>query len=46
MGDTLKKVQPGDPLVIPAQTFNTFVDAAKDFLRRQHHQGQAGPPAP
>jgi hypothetical protein len=28
MGDTLKKVQSGDPLRIPASTFNTFIDAA------------------
>ena len=32
----LDKVQPGAPLAIPAQTFNTFVDAAKDFRERQH----------
>ncbi len=46
MGDTLKKVRPGDALVIPAATFNTFVDTANDFLRRQHLQGQAGTPEP
>ena len=28
VGDTLRKVQAGDPLAIPAGTFNTFVDAA------------------
>ena len=39
MGDPLKKVQPGQPLRIPAQTFNTFVDAARDFLQRQQNQG-------
>lgn len=38
MGDCLKKVQSGDPLAIPAATFNTFVDAAQDFLRRQDQQ--------
>lgn len=27
MGDTLKKVRSGDPLRIPAATFNIFVDA-------------------
>ncbi|RLJ02118.1 MAG: hypothetical protein DRP08_04815 [Candidatus Aenigmatarchaeota archaeon] len=32
---TLKKVNPGDPLCIPASTFNLFVDAAKDFQNRQ-----------
>jgi len=31
----LKKVSPGDPLRIPASTFNLFVDAAKDFQNRQ-----------
>ena len=35
MGDTLKKVKSGDPMTIPAATFNSFVDAAQDFLRRQ-----------
>ena len=35
----LKKVQHGDPLRIPAPTFNTFVDAAQDFLNRRHNQG-------
>jgi len=40
MADTLKKVKPGDPLVIPAATFNTFVDAAQDFLRRQRDIGR------
>jgi hypothetical protein len=34
VGDALKKVKPRDPLVIPATTFNTFVDAARDFLAR------------
>jgi hypothetical protein len=40
MGDTLKRVKPGDPLAIPAATFNTFVDAAQDFLRRQRGIGR------
>jgi hypothetical protein len=31
----LKKVRSGDPLVIPAATFNTFIDAAQDFQDRQ-----------
>ncbi|MBM4017419.1 MAG: hypothetical protein FJ288_03680 [Planctomycetes bacterium] len=39
MGDTLKKVQPGQRMVIPAQTFNTFIDAARDYLQRQQNQG-------
>jgi len=33
MGDHLKKVKSGEPLVIPAATFNSFIDAA------QAHQG-------
>lgn len=35
MASTLQKVKRGDPLVIPAGTFNTFVDAARDFQQRQ-----------
>ena len=35
MGDTFKKVQSGDPLRIPAETFNTFIDAAQDFKSRR-----------
>jgi hypothetical protein len=42
---SLRKVKPGDPLAIPAATFNTFVDAARDFLARQHQQGQSGTPS-
>lgn len=46
MGDTLEKVKPGDPLAIPAATFNTFVDSARDYLQRHHDQrGQATPTA-
>ena len=30
MAANLTKVKRGDPLVIPAGTFNTFVDAARD----------------
>lgn len=41
MNDPMKKVKPGDPLVIPAATFNTFVDTARDLLTRQHQQAQA-----
>jgi hypothetical protein len=35
MPTVLKKVRPGDPLVIPAATFNTFIDAARDYQERQ-----------
>ncbi len=31
---TLKKVSTGDPLVIPANTYNAFIDAAQDFQQR------------
>lgn len=40
MSNVLTKVRPGDPLRIPAATFNTFVDAAQDFLRRQRDIGR------
>ena len=30
----------GDPLRIPAQTFNTFIDVAKDFQARKMQGGQ------
>ncbi len=40
----LRKVKPGEPLRIPAATFNTFIDAAEDFQRRRHDQS-AGPQA-
>jgi len=45
MSDPLKKVKPGDPLAIPAATFNTFVDAAQDYLRRQRDQSRQSKPA-
>jgi len=41
----LNKVQSGDPLKIPAPTFNTFVDTANDFLARRHDQFQGSRPA-
>jgi hypothetical protein len=34
MGDHLKKVQSGDPLVVPAATWNAFIDAAEDYRQR------------
>lgn len=46
MSDTLKKVQPGDPLRIRAQTFNTFVDAARDYINRQRDQSAASQELP
>lgn len=35
----MKKVLPGQKLRIPASTFNTIIDAAEDFQRRQINQG-------
>lgn len=32
----MRKVKPGDPLQIPAQTWNTFIDVAEAFQRQQH----------
>lgn len=44
MGDPFKKVQRGDPLRIPAETFNTFIDAAKDFRSRTQNLARRGQP--
>lgn len=44
MGDPFKKVQRGDPLRIPAETFNTFIDAAKDFRNRTQNLARRGQP--
>jgi hypothetical protein len=45
VSSSLKKVSPGDPLVIPAGAYNTFVDAARDYLDRRQDQGQEDHPA-
>jgi xylulokinase len=42
--DAMKKARTGDPLVIPAQAYNAFVDAAKDFQQRTRHVGQQATP--
>jgi len=39
VGDALKKVRAGDPMRIPAHTYNTFIDAARDYL--EHREGNA-----
>ena len=44
MSDHMKKVQSGDPLVVPAQAYNAFIDAAKDFQQRTRHVGQTATP--
>lgn len=41
-GDHFKKAQSGEPLRIPAATFNAFIDAARDFqMRRQSQTAEA-----
>jgi len=45
MADHMKKVQSGNPLVIPAQAYNAFIDAAKDFRQRTQHLGQKAEPS-
>jgi hypothetical protein len=42
MGDSMRKVRSGAPLVIPATTFNTFIDTARDFLDRQNQIRRTG----
>ncbi|MDY7011133.1 MAG: hypothetical protein SVV80_10335 [Planctomycetota bacterium] len=44
MSATLKKVKSGDALEIPAQTFNTFINAARDFRDRRSSGGVLGTP--
>jgi len=34
MGHTLRKVEPGDPLAIPAAAYNTFVDPGKAIVKK------------
>lgn len=41
MSKFLKKVMPGDPLKIPANTFNSFIDAAADYQKRANYQGRS-----
>jgi len=40
-GDAMKKVKSGDPLSIPAETFNTFIDAARAWRAQQHNRAGA-----
>lgn len=44
MGTMLKKVHSGDPLVIPAATYNTFIDAAREHAERQRSTTRDGLP--
>jgi len=41
---SMKKVTSGEPLRIPAETFNTFVDAARDFQSRQRSRSASRTP--
>ncbi len=45
MSDGLKKVQSGQPLVIPASAYNAFIDAAVDLRQRTAHLGQGAQPS-
>ncbi len=38
MGESLRKVRRGEPLEISAETFNTFIDAARDFQNRTRNR--------
>lgn len=40
MGDAFKKVRPGDPLHIAAETFNTLLDVAREFRSRRQSSGR------
>jgi hypothetical protein len=42
MGDMMRKMRSGDPLVIHASTFNTFIDSARDFLGHQNQIRRTG----
>jgi len=44
MATTLNKVRSGDPLVIPAATYNAFVDVARDHRERQRSATKDGAP--
>lgn len=44
MGDPFKKVRAGQPLDIPAETFNSFIDAARDFKARQQSRSRTVQP--
>jgi len=45
-GDRLQKVVSGQKGPLSAATWNTFVDAARDYLQRQLDGGPAGAPTP
>ncbi len=43
MGDEMKKVQPGDPLRIPAPTYNRFIDVARAHQEKGTRFGKGLP---
>ena len=45
MSNAMKKVQSGQPLVIPAGAYNAFIDTALDFRQRTTHLGQGRQPS-
>ncbi|HOK95554.1 MAG TPA: hypothetical protein PK052_04905 [Anaerohalosphaeraceae bacterium] len=45
MGDSLKKVTSGDPLRIPAQAYNLFIDTARQYLASKQNAGVRPHPA-
>ena len=45
MSEPLKKVAAGDLLAIPAETFNTFIDMARDYRSRQVGVAQSPQPS-
>lgn len=45
MGDPFKKVRRGEPLQVPAETFNSFIDATRDFKARQRSVAREFQPA-
>ena len=38
MGDQFRKVQPGDPLKIPAEAWNALVDLSQQQKNQRHDQ--------
>jgi len=42
MGNSLKKVKPGDPLRITAKAWNEFIDAAELVKSLRHSLGNTG----
>ena len=45
MADALRKVKSGDPLRIPAATFNAMIDTARDYQQRKQGREQTSFPA-